>query len=113
MHFAQKTKPEGEAVGSCGAMRHVGHTLECDQAFRPAGSGGSSGGGGTGTDRCEAEACCGACQCSRRRKPKTDMRRRCCACRRGSASTEASCCPLVVVGCGPTGAPQLELRPET
>ena len=103
MHLAQKTKPDGEAVGSCGVMRHIGHTLECGHALSPTGSGGRSGGGGTGTDLCDADECCGACQCSRRRNPKTEMSRRCWACRRGSCSTDASCSHLVV-GFGPAVA---------
>ena len=61
MHFAQKTKPEGEAVGSWGAMRQVGHAPACGHALRPAGGGGGRGGGGTGAERCAAGACCGAC----------------------------------------------------
>ena len=68
--FAQKTKPDGEAVGSCGAMRQAGHTSDGGQPPCPAGSGGSGGGGGTIAARGSA-ACCGACQCSSRRKPKT------------------------------------------
>ena len=47
MHFSQNTKPDGEAMGSCATIRHVGQTLGGGHALCPGGSGGSGGGGGT------------------------------------------------------------------
>ena len=47
MHFAQKTNPDGEAVGSCGAIRQAGHTPDGPHVVVPGGNGGNGGGGGT------------------------------------------------------------------